>query len=193
MSPRNSFANRSRRIAICAMLSALAVVFIAIGGLIEIMDLTAAAAASLILLPILLTYGPRYAIMAYAVAGILGVILMPQSMAAWVFLGLVGYYPIIKRGLDRLPKALGYLVKMLLVAAVMILYLLLFYFVFMQGQGTFLEAFQQGFGEPGGSSWLPWALIVLSLFTFFIFDLLIDRLLILYRLKWQKRVEKWMK
>ena len=27
----------------------------------------------------------------------------------------------------------------------------------------------------------------------FLFDLLIDRMAILYRLKWQKRAEKWMK
>lgn len=193
MSQRHSFALKSRRIAVSAMLSALAVVFLALGGLIEIMDLTAAAAASLILLPILLAYGPRYAVLAYAVTGILSVILMPQSLASWVFLGLIGYYPIIKRWLDRLPKISGYLVKMLLVAAVLFLYLLLFYFVFMQGSGSLFDAFQQGFGEPGGSGWLPWALIALSLFTFFIFDLLIDRLLILYRLKWQKKIEKWMK
>ncbi len=193
MSQRNSFAHRSRRLAICAMLSALGVVFIALGGLIEIMDLTAAAAASLVLLPILLTYGPRYAVMSYAVTGILGAILMPQSMASWVFLGLVGYYPIIKRGLDRLPKVLGYLIKLLLIAAVMILYLVLFYFVFMQGSGSFVDAFNRGFGEPDGAAWLPWALIILSVFTFLIFDLLIDRLLIIYRIKWQRRVEKWMK
>jgi hypothetical protein len=33
----------------------------------------------------------------------------------------------------------------------------------------------------------------LSVFTFILFDLLIDRILILYYLRWQKRVERWMK
>ena len=33
----------------------------------------------------------------------------------------------------------------------------------------------------------------MSAFTYILFDLLIDRLLILYYLRWQKRVEKWMK
>ncbi len=193
MSKRHSLAQKTRRLAVSAVLCALGVVILALGGLIEIMDLTAAAMASLILLPILLTYGTRYAIMAYAVTGILGVILLPQSMASWVFLGLLGYYPLIKQGLDRLPKLLGYTIKALLVAAVLMLYLVLFYFFFMQGDGSFLDAFGLAFGEPNGKSWLPWALIALSLFTFFIFDLLIDRLLILYRFKWQKRVEKWMK
>jgi hypothetical protein len=37
------------------------------------------------------------------------------------------------------------------------------------------------------------AVIILSMFTYILFDLLIDRLLILYYIKWQKRVEKWMK
>jgi hypothetical protein len=40
---------------------------------------------------------------------------------------------------------------------------------------------------------VAWAVIVLSLFTYILFDLLIDRLLVLYYLRWQKRVERWMK
>lgn len=171
----------------------MAVVLLGVGALIEVFDLTAAAAASLALLPILLCYGARDALLSYAVTAVLGVILMPQSLAAWMYAGLVGYYPIIKQRLDRLPRVLGWLIKLVLLTAVMLVYLFVFYLVVLGGEGSFAEAFLAGFGEAGGSSYMAWAVIGLSVLTFVLFDILIDRLLILYYIKWQRRVEKWMK
>ncbi len=34
--------------------------------------------------------------------------------------------------------------------------------------------------------------MIMGVVAFFAYDLLIDRLLVLYRYKWQTRVEKWM-
>ncbi|MBQ3507646.1 MAG: hypothetical protein IJA91_03765 [Clostridia bacterium] len=182
----------TRRTVICALLCALAVVFLGLGALIEVFDLTAAAVAALVLLPILLCYGGRYAWLSYAVTAVLGVMLMPQSLASWTFAGLTGYYPIIKNRLDRLPRVVGWVVKVFLLTAVLVLYLAVFHFVVMGGEGSFTDSFFKGFGEAGGSAYIAWAVIGLSLFTFILFDILIDRVLILYYLRWQKRFEKWM-
>ncbi len=176
----------------CALLCALAVVFLGMGALIEVFDLTAAAAAALILLPVLLCYGGKYAWLSYFVTAVLGVMLMPQSLASWTFAGLTGYYPIIKNRLDRLPRALGWIVKLLLLTAVLWLYLAVFHFIVMGGEGSFADSFLKGFGEAEGSTYMAWAVIGLSLFTYVLFDILIDRLLVIYYLRWQKRVEKWM-
>ena len=183
----------TRRIAMCAVLCALAVVMLGLGAVIEVIDITAAAVASLVLLPILLCYGARYAWLSYAVTGVLGVLLMPQSLGAWMFAGLTGFYPIIKQKLDRLPRLLGWAVKLLLLTAVLLLYLAIFYFILLGGEGSLFDAFLKGFGEEEGTPLMAWAVVVLSLFTYILFDLLIDRLLILYYLRWQKRVERWMK
>ena len=190
---RKHTARATRRLATCSVLCAMAVVLLGVGALIEVFDLTAAAAASLALLPILLCYGARDALLSYAVTAVLGVILMPQSLAAWMYAGLVGYYPIIKQRLDRLPRVLGWLIKLVLLTAVMLVYLFVFYLVVLGGEGSFAEAFLAGFGEAGGSSYMAWAVIGLSVLTFVLFDILIDRLLVLYYIKWQRRVEKWMK
>lgn len=183
----------TRRIAMCAVLCALAVVMLGLGAIIEVIDITAAAMASLVLLPILLCYGTKYAWLSYAVTGVLGVLLMPQSLGAWMFAGLTGFYPIVKQRLDRLPRVLGWAVKLLLLAAVLLLYLGIFYFILLGGEGSLFDAFLKGFGEEDGTPLMAWAVIILSLFTYILFDLLIDRLLILYYLRWQKRVERWMK
>lgn len=183
----------TRRIAMCAVLCALAVVMLGQGAIIEVIDITVAAVASLVLLPILLCYGTKYAWLSYAVTGILGVLLMPQSLGAWMFAGLTGFYPIVKQRLDRLPRVLGWAVKLLLLAAVLLLYLGIFYLILLGGEGSLFDAFLKGFGEEDGTPLMAWAVIILSLFTYVLFDLLIDRLLILYYLRWQKRVERWMK
>jgi hypothetical protein len=177
----------------CAVLCALAVVMLGLGALIEVLDLTAAAAAALVLLPVLLCYGVKYAWLSYAVTALLGVLLMPQSLAAWMFAGLTGFYPIIKQRLDRLPRILSWAVKLLLLTAVLLLYLAVFYFIMLGGEGSFTDAFLGGFGESDGTPLMAWAVVALSVFTYVLFDLLIDRLLVLYYIKWQKRVEKWMK
>ena len=193
-SPRRTRrSHTTRRIAMCAVLCALAVVMLGLGAVIEVIDITAAAVASLVLLPILLCYGARYAWLSYAVTGVLGVLLMPQSLGAWMFAGLTGFYPIIKQKLDRLPRLLGWAVKLLLLTAVLLLYLAIFYFILLGGEGSLFDAFLKGFGEEEGTPLMAWAVVVLSLFTYSLFDLLIDRLLILYYLRWQKRVERWMK
>jgi hypothetical protein len=175
-----------------ALLCALAVVFLGMGALIEVFDLSAAAAAALILLPILLCYGMRYALLSYAVTSVLGVMLMPQSLGAWMFVGVTGYYPLIKQKLDRLPRVLSWLVKLVILTAVILVYLTLLYFIVLGGEGSFADAVLLGFGEADGAAVVAWATVGLSVLTYVLFDILIDRVLILYYLRWQKRVEKWM-
>ena len=189
----NSIKHHSRRIATCSVLCAVAVVIIFFGTVIEVLDLTSAAVASLFLLPILLCYGTRYALLSYGVTAVLSVIFMPQSLASWMFVGLVGYYPVVKQKLDQLPRLLRWLVKLLLPCVIMVLYLMAFHFIIRGGEGGLLDSFLLGFGETGESPVLAWIIAGCSVVTFGMFDLLISRILILYRLKWGRRIEKWMK
>ena len=190
---RRSTRRTTRRVAMCGVFCALAVVFLGMGALVEVMDITAAVAASLVLLPILLCYGNRYALLSYAVTAVLGVLLMPQSLSAWMFAGLTGYYPIIKTKLDKLPRILGWFIKLILLTALFAIYLAVFFFLFLGGEGSMLKAFLLAFGEADGSPVLAIVTLGLGLLTYILFDVLVDRLRILYYIKWQKRVEKWMK
>ena len=190
---RNSTRHTTRRVATCGVFCALAVVMLGLGAVIEVLDVTASAAAALILLPILLCYGKKYAWLSYAVTATLGVLLMPQSLAAWMYGGLTGFYPMVKMKLDRLPRVLGWPIKLALLTAVLMLYLAVFYFIILGGEGNFADAFLHGFGEENEPPILAYAVVGLSVFTFILYDLLIDRLLVLYYIKWKKRVEKWLR
>ncbi len=177
----------------CAVLCALSVAILGIGALIEIMDLSAACLAAAVILLIFLTYGTRPALLSYAVTGVLSAVLMPQSLAVWTYIGLVGYYPVIQRRLVRLPRILSWAIKLLLFTVVMLGCLLIFHFLILGGEGSLPDSFKTFFGEGDSRAVMAWAVVGLSLFTFVIFDLLIERLVIIYRLRWQKQVEKWMK
>ena len=190
---RNSTRHTTRRVATCGVFCALAVVMLGLGAVIEVLDVTASAAAALILLPILLCYGKKYAWLSYAVTATLGILLMPQSLAAWMYGGLTGFYPMVKMKLDRLPRILGWPIKLALLTAVLMLYLAVFYFIILGGEGSFADAFLHGFGEENEPPILAYAVVGLSVFTFILYDLLIDRLLVLYYIKWKKRVEKWLR
>lgn len=194
-SPRGTRRGRRRAtrwMVTCALLCALAVVTLGMGALVELFDLTAAAVAAVVLLPILLCYGVRYAVLSYAVTAVLGVILMPHSLGSWMFLALTGYYPLIKKRLDRLPRILAWAAKLSVVGVVLFAYLGLFYLLVMGGNGSFVDTLILGIGEGEGGAIVAWAAVGLMVFTYVLFDILIDRLLVLYYLRWQKRVEKWM-
>lgn len=189
---KNRRSRSTYRTVVCAVFCALGVAVLALGALIEVVDMTAAALASLLIIPILLCYGTGWALTSYAVTALLGVILMPQSLAPWLYLCLLGFYPVLRRQIMRLPRAAAFLCKLCVVTAAVFLYMLLFRLIFMQGSGSFRDTFLLGFGEPGGASWLAYVVVGLCYFTFFVFDLLIDRIILIYRYKWQKRVEKLM-
>ena len=190
---RNQTARKTKRLALCAVLCALGVVILGFGAILEVMDITTTMLASLLLLPIMLCYGNGYAFMTYAVTGLLSVILMPFSFAPWMYLGLAGYYPMVKAKFDRLPKLISILLKAILVLVALSAYFIAFYFLMMQGAGSLSDAFTLAFGEEGDPSWMGWVAVALAYIAFFAYDLLIDRLLVLYRYRWQARVEKWMK
>ncbi len=186
-------AQKTKRLALCSVLCAVGVVILGLGAVVEVMDISAAMVASLLLLPIMMCYGNGHAYLSYVVTGILGVILMPHSFGCWMYLGLSGYYPMIKCKLDRLNRFLAYLLKGCLLIVVLCLYFVIFYFLLFKGAGSLSDVFVLAFGEEGDSHFLGWATVGLAFLSFFVYDLLIDKLVILYRIKWQGRVEKWMK
>ena len=190
---RSGTRGATHRMVTCAILCALSTVALAIGTILEIIDLTAAAMAAVIVLLIYLCYGARYALLSYAVTGALGVMLLPQSLAVWSYIGLMGYYPVIKSRLDRLPRILAWLVKLLLFCVVMSLCLVVFHFLVLGGEGSLTDSFLRLFDEEEGKTLMAWAVLGLSLFTYVIFDLMLDRLRVIYEIRFRRRVEKWMK
>lgn len=103
---------KTRILALSAMLSALGVVLISSSALIEVLDLTMAAVASLFTVFAVIELGGGYSWFIFAVTGTLSLILLPQNTGAYCYLIFFGYYPMIKSLFERrLRTPLAWLCK----------------------------------------------------------------------------------
>ncbi|MBR3076971.1 MAG: hypothetical protein IKH07_03510 [Oscillospiraceae bacterium] len=164
----------AKQLALGGVLAALAVVLLLLGGVIPVGTYIAPMLASLPLIVLLAELPKGLCFGWYAVVAVLGVILCPDKETAFVFVFL-GWYPVAKPALDRLPRlpriAAKLLVFNLAVAALYALLILVFR----------LEALVQEAKETGLVLLL--VLLVLGNVTFLLYDILLNRLTVLYRIK----------
>lgn len=120
----------ARFVAFGGMMAALAVVIMCLGGLIPVATFTVPLVCMLILAYVLKFCGKRIGWAWYGAVSILGLLLGPDKEAAAIFLFL-GYYPILKPGLDRMR--LGIVLKALIFnCMILLMYGVLIYLMGMQ-------------------------------------------------------------
>ena len=93
---------RARPLALCGVLTALAVTLLALGGILPGMTFCAPILAMAVLLPVLEELGPRAAGTVYAAVSILALLLVPDRETALVYL-FFGWYPILRPKIAALP------------------------------------------------------------------------------------------
>ena len=103
--------NRTKKLALCALLSALGVVVIYIGSFFGVLDMTMGVIASLFCVYAVIEFGGSAPWLVYAVTAILSVVLLPQNSAAWLYLGFFGFYPILKEKFEKKKKVLSWIFK----------------------------------------------------------------------------------
>lgn len=108
---RKSSFGKTKKLALAAMLCALGVVLLYIGAIVEVMDLTMVALASLIVFFAVLEMGNPYPYLIALATGFLSMILLPNKFAALLYCFFGGLYPIVKAYIERLPTLLVYLMK----------------------------------------------------------------------------------
>ena len=104
--------NQTKRLTVCAMLSAMGVVLLSIGSLIEAIDLTAAVLASLLIIYAVIELRGAYAWMTWGVTALLGLLLLPYPKTPALFYLFIGLYPILKEQLEKLGRIPCFLLKL---------------------------------------------------------------------------------
>ena len=94
--------NEARVIALGGVLAALAVVIMSLGGLIPVATYVCPMMCAILLAVVVKNCGNRIAWAWYGAVSVLGLLLGPDKEAAAVFL-FIGFYPILKPKMDRLP------------------------------------------------------------------------------------------
>lgn len=93
-----------KKTAFGAIFSACACALLLIGGIFEILDMTASSIASLAVLITFIEFGFSASITVYAVSGILAFILNPVATSNVYYILLLGYFPVIKLIIDEKLK-----------------------------------------------------------------------------------------
>ena len=171
--------NKTKILAVCSMFSALGVIILYMGALIEVLDLSMAFVASLIIMAAVIELGGVYPWLIYAVTSALALLLLPNKFCALVYFGFAGFYPILKEKFERVKG----LVCLVLKIATFNLCILAMWGV------SRLLSLPVTFGLP------EWAVALLLNFVFVIFDVALTRLIGAYVYIWRKKlnIEKWLK
>ena len=106
--------NKTKKLTLGAILSAMGVALLFIGSFIETLDLTMAALASFFCIFAVIELGGAYPWLIFAVTGVLSVVLMPYSLTGWFYLLFFGYYPILKEKFEHLSRPISWFLKVFL-------------------------------------------------------------------------------
>ena len=111
---------QTKRLTICAMMAAVSVVLMLLGAVLQLGTYAAPLLTGMVLIPIGDRYGRKYQVMLWLVISVLCFMLLPAAEQNMMFAGLFGWYPIAYPTLQKLPRLLRLLVKLLLFNGVVI-------------------------------------------------------------------------
>jgi hypothetical protein len=171
---------KTKKISLCAMLTALGVVALYLGSVFEVMDLSVSCIASLTVLFCSVELGGRYSFAVYAATSILSFILVPNKWIAVYFIMFFGIMPITKKLFEKTGKVFSWVLKI----AAFNVEIFAFYFI-----AKNLDFFAEG--ESG----LPYllAMLVIANAAFIMADMLYTLLFRLYCKKYRARIRKFLK
>ncbi len=172
--------NQTRRqqtkcLTLSAMLCAVSTLLLALGSLIEVLDLTAAVLASVLCIYAVIEIRGPYPWGIWLVTSTLSLLLLPQKTPAIFYAFFAGFYPILKEKFERLKRPLCLALKLITLH----LCLALIYLVLQLFLPSFLES---------DTTKLFYALLYAALLVcFFIYDLALTRLITFYLLRLRNR------
>ncbi|MGM9606928.1 MAG: hypothetical protein ACI3XJ_05430 [Oscillospiraceae bacterium] len=162
----------SKRIAVCGVTAALGVVIMLLGAVLGIGMYLAPMLVGACLIPIGKEWGAKYQILLWIAISLLCLMLVSDPEENLMFLGLFGWYPILRPTLQKLPPVLRVVVKLLIFNVVVIALELLLLLVLVP--------------ESMGAAWTA-LLLALGNVTFLIYDFVIPRFELLAA-KYLKRI-----
>ena len=163
------------------MLVALGTVFMSLGAFLEVADLTACALASLFVVFAYIELGSPYTWLVWLATSLLTALMFFASPVWSEYLLVFGIYPIIKAYIERLPKGLWWITKLVFINAVLWVIMLVI-------EGVL------GISVIGAESdIMKIVLYVTANVAFIVYDLYIVAMTRVYVFKFRKRFERFLK
>ena len=163
----------TRALTVSAILCALGVILLALGSLLQILDITMAALASFLVVFAVIEIGGKYPFLIYAVTALLAILLVPYKTAPLLYLCFAGYYPLLKAVLEgHLPRVWAWVLKLVAFNAALALMILLAFALFADFTGP--------------ATWYYYLLPLCSV-VFVIYDIALTRVITMYLHHWRQR------
>ena len=160
------------------MLSALGVVLLYIGSLVEALDLSAAVLASLACIIAVIEYGKGAPWAIYGVTSVLSLILLPVKTPAAFYAIFFGFYPILKEKIERRPRLLQWVIKEAIFNVALVIMGFAVYFLSTTGDNLLLE-----------NPLIIAATVVMAELAFVLYDIALTRLISFYIIKLRNRLK----
>ena len=177
----------TKKLTISAMTVALGVVFMVLGAVFEVLDLSAAVLASLLVVFIYIEIGSPYTWLVWLATSLGAFLLYPGSLMWLVYLTVFGIYPILKGYFERLPRVLWIILKLAFVNISMAL--LTLFAEWLTGVSFLGEAPDTGF-NPIVFYAILWLLMNVA---FFLYDKMIGIMLAFYYARIRPKIERILK
>ena len=164
---------QSRKIALCGITGGLAATVMLMGGILPLATFCAPAIAGILIMPIAIEYGKKSGALLYVAISLLAIFLVPDKEMSLIFIFFLGYYPLLKALLEKLPSRLWRIIAKFCVfnASVLCMYgLVLFLFPLPYLTAEFAQ---------GGMGFAA-LLLLMGNITFWIYDLAVARIVYIY-------------
>lgn len=157
---------------VASMVSALCVVILSLGSLIESLDLSLSVIAGLFVMIVATEYGDRVGFAVFLVSGLIS-LMLPIKSPGIFYLAILGWYPLVQKKIHQLPPFISRVVKLLLFNGISAALIALSVFVLMM---------------PFSFNTVFIITLVLANACFVLYDTLLERFLIWYIVKIRKRL-----
>lgn len=172
---RDRVRKRTKYMTLSAMLAALSVVIMALGSLVEVLDLTTAVLASFLCIYAVIELGGAYPWMIWLSSSVLALLLLPLKTPAIFYALFFGFYPILKEKFERLKNPVSIVLKVVS------------FHVSLAGIALLLWLFVPEMLLTEGMKWLPIALYAGALVCFFVYDFALTRVITFYLVRLRDR------
>lgn len=174
---------KSKKIAFCGVMGAVMLILMLLGNVVPVATYAVPCLAGILMMVVAEECGEGYAWILYVGVSLLGLIVIADKELMLLFVLLMGYYPMLKRHIDKLRlRPVKWVIKLgIFCAAISLMYfILLVLFPVKEIAADFA-----GMGDI-----MLIILAVLAIFTFILFDILLDRLKIIYIKKLRPKLVK---
>lgn len=169
--------SKVKRLALCALMTALATVVLFIGSVSGLLDICTAAIAALIVAFCSIELGVGYGWLVYIASGAVSLMILPAKEAAYSFTLFFGLHALLIPLFSKLPRWVSFAVRLAIMNGTLVLI-----YIF------FRELLQMP--EVG---WMKIAIFVMANAIFILSDMLYRRLLRLYFIKYRDIIAKFLK